>query len=208
VSGALLTGLPTFTYPSIGVPCSSGTSWCASYAVGTGTNNLLQILVGGQLPPISGAALTNLPLVLTTTGTSGTATYYQSTNTLNIPQYTPTSLASLGGTSTYGSVADGSPISWNVGSNAVQNGAVTLNHSTSTRALNMSGLVNGGFYTLIITQDSTGGAAMTLGSGCTWKVSGGGTGTITLTGTANSVDVLAITYNGTSCLANLQTNFN
>ena len=39
--------------------------------------------------PSSGNAsnLTNLPIILTTTGSSGASTYVQSTNTLNIPQY-------------------------------------------------------------------------------------------------------------------------
>jgi hypothetical protein len=38
-------------------------------------------------PTFSATNLTNLPITLTTTGTSGAATYTQSTNTLNIPQY-------------------------------------------------------------------------------------------------------------------------
>jgi len=110
--------------------------------------------------------------------------------------------------SAYPVVTDASPIAWSLGSAVVTNGIVTLNHSTSTRALNLTNLVNGGFYTLVIKQDSTGGALMTLGTGCTWKVSGGGAGAITLSSAANAIDALAFTYDGTNCYANLSTNFN
>lgn len=113
-----------------------------------------------------------------------------------------------GGGSAYATVTDGSPITWSLGSAFVANGTVTLAHATATRALNLTGLVNGGFYTLILKQDGVGGAALTLGTGCTWKVSSGGAGAITLTTTANGIDILEFTYDGTNCYANLQTTFN
>lgn len=107
--------------------------------------------------------------------------------------------------SSYGTVTDASPIAWTVTNPC---GTVTLNHVTATRALNLTGLSAGNFYTLKIIQDSTGGAAMTLGSGCTWKVVSGGAGAVTLTATANAIDVLAFTYDGTNCLANIGKNYN
>jgi hypothetical protein len=173
----------SMTWPSnAGVACYTGSStWCTSYAVGISANNLVQLNGSGQLPAVSGINLTNLS----------------------------TTLAGLGGASTYGVVSDASPIVWSLASHTITNGTAILNvHGSHTRALNLTNLVSGGFYTLVIKQDSTGGEALTLGSGCTWKVSGGGAGTITLTGTANSVDILAFTYDGAICWANLQTNFN
>ena len=105
-------------------------------------------------------------------------------------------------------MTDGSPIAWNLGSAVVTNGIVTLIHTTATRALNLSNIVNGGFYTLVIKQDATGGALMTLGTGCTWKVVNQGAGAIVLTAAANAIDVLAFTYDGTNCYAIAQSNFN
>lgn len=108
----------------------------------------------------------------------------------------------------YATLTDGTPITWATGGIRLPNATVTLNHATGTRALNMTGLVSGASGVLVIKQDSTGGALMTLGTGCTWKVSGGGAGTITLTSAANAIDVLAFSYDGTNCYANLQPNFN
>lgn len=81
-------------------------------------------------------------------------------------------------------------------------------HSGS-RTLTTSGLVDGGFYVLYVTQDATGGEGLTLGSGCTWRVGNGGVGAITTSTTANTVDILTFIYrsSNTSCYANFQKNF-
>jgi hypothetical protein len=50
---------------------------------------------------------------------------------------------------------------WSLGRATVTNGTVTLAHTTSARSLEVSNLVNGRFYTLIVKQGSTGRAAMT-----------------------------------------------
>jgi hypothetical protein len=110
--------------------------------------------------------------------------------------------------SAYPTVTDASPIAWNLGSRTVTNGIVTLNHTTSTRALNLTNLVNGGFYTLVIKQDGTGGALMTLGTGCAWKVVNGGAGAIVLSAAASAIDILTFTYDSTNCYAILNSNFN
>jgi hypothetical protein len=117
-------------------------------------------------------------------------------------------VAAGGSVSAYPTVTDGSPIAWDLGSAVVTNGIVTLIHTTATRALNISNPVNGGFYTLVIKQDATGGALMTLGTGCTWKVANNGAGVIVLTAAANGVDMLTFTYDGTFCWTNYQSNFN
>ncbi len=61
---------------------------------------------------------------------------------------------------------------------------------------------------LKVFQDGTGGRTLTLGSGCAWKVSGGGGGAIALTPTPGALDVLSVIYDGTNCYANLSKNFN
>ena len=87
---------------------------------------------------------------------------------------------------------------------------VTATHSTST-TFSPTGLVKWGSYTLEIIEDSTGGGVtFTLGTGgaCSaWKVGGGGSGAIALSTTANAIDVLAFTYDGTNCIANFRANF-
>jgi hypothetical protein len=139
---------------------------------------------------------------LTLPNTAGTSNQYlQTDGSGNLTWATVASTAPP-----FASVTDASPIAWNVGT--VPNGTITVNHTTGTRALNLTGLANGGYYTLVIKQDATGGAAMTLGTGCTWLVSGGGQGAITLSVNANAVDVLSFTYDGTYCYANFQNNFN
>ncbi len=110
--------------------------------------------------------------------------------------------------SPFPTVTDASPIAWDLGSATITNGIVTLDHNTATRALNISNPVNGGFYTLEIRQDSTGGALMTLGSGCGWTVVNQGAGAIVLSAAANAVDTLAFYYNGTQCRAILNNSYN
>ena len=86
--------------------------------------------------PASGNAsnLTNIPITLTTTGSSGAATYTQSTSTLNIPQY------SGGG-----------------GGGAALNPACTFSASATSCAISVSSLsVPNGDYNSIVTQCWTG----------------------------------------------------
>ncbi|MGA8573968.1 MAG: hypothetical protein WBQ36_11660 [Desulfobaccales bacterium] len=49
-------------FPGAGVPLSTGSAWGTSYTVGTGANDLVQLNGSGQLPAVSGALLTNLPI--------------------------------------------------------------------------------------------------------------------------------------------------
>ncbi len=88
---------------------------------------------------------------------------------------------------------------------------VTVTNGTST-TFSPTGLVKWGSYVVRILQDATGGGVtFTLGTGGTcsaWKVSGGGSGAITLTATANAMDLLSFTYDGTNCLATLGANLN
>jgi hypothetical protein len=112
----------------------------------------------------------------------------------------------IGVSPTFTSVADGSPIAWDLGHNFIQNGIVSLNHLTSTRAVNVSNMQAGGFYHLAFVQDSTGGAAVTLGSGCTWIVNNSPTSTLNIPLTANAVSVAEVVYDGTYCYVDLTQN--
>jgi hypothetical protein len=119
---------------------------------------------------------------------------------------------SEGGTNTaspaFASQTDSSSVTWAIGSALIANASLTMAHTTSTRAINLTGLVNGGSYVVILKQDSTGGAAATLGTGCTW-FQGGSSGftaltTLALTTTASAINILAFTYDGTNCYGNLR----
>lgn len=102
--------------------------------------------------------------------------------------------------SAYPTLADANPITWDVTSLPIVNATLTLAHGTTTRALNMSNMVNGGFYTLIVLEDATGGATLSGGSGCTWKTPGGtGTGFFPLVTTASAINTVTFTYDGTVC---------
>lgn len=99
-------------------------------------------------------------------------------------------------------------MTWAIASAVYAQATLTFTVHSGSRTLAITNPVLGGFYTLKLVQDSTGGEGLTLGSGCTWKVSGGGSGAITLSTGANAVDILSFTYDGTYCYANLSRNFN
>lgn len=93
-------------------------------------------------------------------------------------------------------------------------GATPLNISISaihntTSTLAVTGLVGGGYYTVFIQQDATGGGTTTinLGSGCSWMVSASTdyspTSSVAVTPTALDGDVLTFVYNAatTTCYA-------
>ena len=103
---------------------------------------------------------------------------------------------------------DGATVTWAIGSQLVQNASLTFTVHSGSRTLNITNPVNGGSYVLKVIQDGTGGEGLTLGTGCTWKVSGGGSGAVTPSTGANAIDILAFTYDGTNCYANFNKNFN
>jgi hypothetical protein len=112
--------------------------------------------------------------------------------------------------SAYVPLTDGAPITWATGGIPVTNAYVTLAHTTSTRALNLSDLVDGEYGTLWVIQDSTGGSNITGGTGCTWYVAnsaGGFTATSTFFASApgaSSHNIITWSYVGatTSCIVN------
>jgi hypothetical protein len=92
----LIQGGGSMVYPGAGVANSTGSAWGTSYAVGTAANDLVKLDGSARLPAVSATLLTNLPITLTTTGSSGASTYNPSTNTLNVPQYTASGGGGLG----------------------------------------------------------------------------------------------------------------
>ena len=92
----------------------------------------------------------------------------------------------------------GSTINWNV-SGLSTNYQVTLSAATT---LNLTGVRNGEYGTIIVTQDGVGGRTITLGAVnglvATHKVINGGGGVPTLTSTASATDILSFTYNGSA----------
>lgn len=105
-------------------------------------------------------------------------------------------------------LTDGATVTWAIGSVFNANASLTFTVHSGSRTLNITGPVTGGNYIARIVQDATGGEGLTLGTGCTWKVSGGGTGAVTPSTGANAIDVLAFYYDGTNCYANFNKNFN
>jgi hypothetical protein len=104
----------------------------------------------------------------------------------------------------FSAVADGSPISFDAQNNFIKNGAVALNHATTTRALNVSNMQNGGVYALRFVQDSTGGATVTLGTGCNWIVNNSPTSALNIPLTANAISQADWIYDGTNCFVDLR----
>lgn len=117
----------------------------------------------------------------------------------------PSSLKNLNFDSAYVTLTDGATVTWPVQASIVGNASITLG---GNRTLVVQNLLNGGEYNLKVIQDATGNRGLTLGSGCTWKVSGGGAGAITPSTAANAVDLLNFTYDGTNCNAIFTKNFN
>jgi hypothetical protein len=108
----------------------------------------------------------------------------------------------------FSSLTDGSTVTLATGGAGVTNSTLTLNHATSTRALNVTGLVSGAQFTVVLKQDATGGAALTFGTGCTWYL-GSNAGFVastapSLSAAANGINLLAVLFDGTNCYANVR----
>ena len=91
---------------------------------------------------------------------------------------------------------------WNMNNQLISNAKLT---TTGACTLTVSNLVLGGSYVLVLTQGS--GGSLTLGSGCTWRVSNGGAGAVNQTSTSGAIDILAFTYDGAYCYANFAPNY-
>jgi predicted outer membrane repeat protein len=111
-----------------------------------------------------------------------------------------TTAPSGGGVQPYINVGGtGATITWNV-SGLSTNYQATLVSATTT--INLTGVRNGEYGTIIVTQDGVGGRTVTFGTvnglAGTHKVVNGGGGAPTLTSTASATDILSFTYNGST----------
>jgi hypothetical protein len=107
-----------------------------------------------------------------------------------------------------------SPLSWTSGGTGTWtppygNGNLSLTSTPSTTyTLDVSGLTNGAWYTVLIAAGAGGsGTTLNLGTGCTWVIANSidyapGATSVTITSIANDYDVLAFTYDGTRCVGN------
>jgi hypothetical protein len=97
----------------------------------------------------------------------------------------------------YNNVGSATTINWNV-SGISTNYEVTL---TGTSTLNLTGVRNGEYGTIIVKQDSVGSKTLSFGTvngaAATHRVINGGAGVPTLTSNASATDILSFTYNGT-----------
>lgn len=166
---------------------------------GTGTFSVSNIACGdvnGGVTPCttlpSGLSATNLTLTTPALGTPSSG------NASNLTSFPATGVCLPG---TFTAQTDGSTVTWAIASAICANASLTFTVHSGSRTLNLTGLVTGGSYVIKLIQDGTGGENLTGGTGCTWKQSGGGGSTFTLTATANAIDVLSFVYDGTNCLS-------
>jgi hypothetical protein len=104
-------------------------------------------------------------------------------------------------------LTDSSAVTWNTNNLRISNAVLTMAHGTSTRSLTLTNLTAGASGTIIVKQDSTGGAALTFGGSPASKVIGGGGGAVTVTPAANAVDVLCWMYDGVGLYWTIGQNF-
>ena len=107
---------------------------------------------------------------------------------------------------TFATQTDGSTVTWAIASSIWSNASLTFTTHGGSRTLDLTGLVNGGRYQLELIQDGTGGEGLTLGTGCTWVITNGGGGAITLTNAPSALDILSFFYDGTRCVGVLNPN--
>ena len=187
-SGTTATSM-SLTTPSIGVATATSVNKVAITAPAT----------SATLTVADGTTISNT-VTMNVAKTAGVANS-------GIPYYDTTTSQSTDDL-TFAALTDGATVTWAIGSVPMQNKTLTFTTHGGNRTLNITNPVNGGSYVLWVKQDGTGGEGLILGTGCTWKVSGGGAGAITTSTGANAIDVLAFTYDGTNCYANFNKNFN
>jgi hypothetical protein len=190
-----------------GLTCTLGSACTVSASAGT--------LTGSSLASgVTGSSLTSVGTITSGTwqGTPVANNYLANSSTTVNGQ-----ACALGGSCTitavtapnaFTALTDGSAVTLATGGAGVVNATLTLAHTTATRALNVTGLASGANITVVLKQDSTGGAALTFGTGCTWYL-GTNAGfaastTPALTSAANAINILAVLYDGTNCYANVR----
>lgn len=105
-------------------------------------------------------------------------------------------------------LTDADTISWSTTGASLANAAITLDHTRSTRTVNVTGLREGSSAILALVQDSTGGATtLVLGTGCTWYLRNAAGGyipgtSVSLTTSALAANLVGFTQIGGICYTN------
>jgi hypothetical protein len=175
-----------------------GIKWAAPT---TGTVTSVALTVPADLS-VSGSPVTSSGTLAITrsTQTANTVLAGPSSGSAATPAYRALVAADIP-VPAYTTLTDGATVTWATAGAAVSSAILTMVHTTATRAISLTGIVSGCSGTLIIKQDSTGGAAMTLGTNSgayVNKVINGGAGAILITAAANAIDIWAWTYDGTN----------
>ncbi len=170
----------------------------ASHLIGAGTSTVIDGVDLAQTASSSVSMATRIIGTALTTATAGNPFYVSLT-----PAHYGTQIASA-----FSTLTDGATVTWAIGNSSAANQTLTFTTHGGSRTLNITNPVSGGNYVLKIIQDGTGVEGLTLGTGCTWKVIGGGAGAITTSTGANAVDILAFTYDGATCYATFGKNYN
>jgi len=107
-------------------------------------------------------------------------------------------------TPTFTTLTDGATVTWAFTSpQLVGNATVTLG---GNRTLSITGVSAGATGVLVVVQDGTGSRTLTLPAGS--KVVNGGSGAVTLSTAAASIDILAFVYDGTNFYWTVGTGYN
>lgn len=191
-------------------PCSSGSAPTGILANGNSTGCASIAGASGISASVNGGATVGPQTTLNVNCNTGLAgcTAAVSGSQINLGLAIDSTYINSVVAPAFAAQTDAATVTWAVASAPAANASLTFTVHGGSRTLNVTGLVAGGSYFLKLIQDATGGEGLTLGTGCVWKVSGGGSGAITPSTGANAVDVLAVTFDGTNCLSTLTKNFN
>jgi hypothetical protein len=172
------------------------------------TGSLVAETMSGDATLATGGALT-LATVNSSAGSYGSSTLIPAVTVNSKGLVTAvTTNAAVAPAMAFTTLTDGSTVTLATGGLGVTNATLTLNHSTATRTLNVTGLASGANFTVVLKQDSTGGAALTFGTGCTWYLGtnagfAASTGP-SLTAAASGINVMSVLYDGANCYANVR----
>jgi hypothetical protein len=108
----------------------------------------------------------------------------------------------------FSELTDGPEVELATRQSAATNASLRLNRATSRRVLNITGLVSGASFTLILWPDAGAGEGLVLGSGCTWYL-GTAQGyvpstSLRLTAPSGGANILSALYDGANCFASLK----
>jgi hypothetical protein len=229
---ATVTANTAITYPTSGTLYGTASGSFASAALATSLSDETGtgVAVFGTSPTISNLLLSNMPTISTATTNyfyvGGSSGLLAQTGQVQINAggevliggitdqgayalQVGTGATYIGGNLTYAqqlsstkqTLTDGATITWNW--NSGTNAEVTLG---GNRTLSITNAIAGTYGTIRVVQDGTGSRTLALPASS--KVISGGSGAITLSTAASSVDVLTVYYDGTSYFWTYGKNYN